>query len=179
MPLQRRRLICILCTSGQTGRALTEASPRECGLVPGRIVPTCRMAFSGSKIFRCSARPSTLEITPFQCGSQPCLNSKPVLLPGLAALLRDKQAKLPRCVEKFLPVYCPLHWPQTWRQLHFGNLDRTVIDLNWQFSHIVLYTGALTWIPAVFVRRTMIHWGTCFFSVSWLASCWLGSILTC
>ena len=69
--------------SGPPGRALTEASPRECGLVPGRIVPTCRTAFSGSKLFRCSARPSTLAITAFQRGSQPCLNLKSVLLPSL------------------------------------------------------------------------------------------------
>ena len=58
------------------------------------------------------------------------------------ALLRAKQAQPPHCVAKFLPVYGPLHWPQTWRQLHICNLDRTVIDLNWQISHGVLYTGA-------------------------------------
>ena len=50
--------------------------------------------------------------------------------------------KQPHCVEKFLPTYGPLHWPQTWSQLHICELDRKVIDLNWQVAHGILYTGA-------------------------------------
>ena len=58
------------------------------------------------------------------------------------ALLRTRAVPPPHCIDKFLPTYGPLHWPQTWRQLHLCHLDRTVIDLNWQIAHGVLYTGA-------------------------------------
>ena len=44
-------------------------------------------------------------------------------------------------MEKFLPTYGPLHWPQTWSQLHLCELDRAVIDLNWQVAHGVLCVG--------------------------------------
>ena len=56
---------------------------------------------------------------------------------NIYALLRSRASP-----EKFLPTYGPLHWPQTWSQLHLCHLDRTVIDLNWQIAHGVLYTGA-------------------------------------
>ena len=57
------------------------------------------------------------------------------------ALLRDMQAKRPHC-EKFLAQYGAVHWPQTWSQLHLCNLDRNIVDVNWQIAHGVLYTGA-------------------------------------
>ena len=46
----------------------------------------------------------------------------------------------PHCVAKFLPLYGPLHWPQTWEQIHITSLDRAVVDLNWKIAHGVLYT---------------------------------------
>ena len=39
------------------------------------------------------------------------------------------------------PFLRPLHWPQTWKQVHMCHLDRTIIDINWQIAHGVLYTG--------------------------------------
>ena len=46
----------------------------------------------------------------------------------------------PRCESKFLPLYGSLYWSATWRQLHFFDVDRPVIDLSWQVAHGVLYT---------------------------------------
>ena len=57
-------------------------------------------------------------------------------------LLRAHNYKEPHCIAKFHPTYGPLHWPETWRQLHICDLDRKVVDLNWQIAHGVLYTGA-------------------------------------
>ena len=56
--------------------------------------------------------------------------------------LQSRRYKQPHCITKFMPTYGPLHWPQTWGQLHICDLDRKVIDLNWQIAHGVLYTGA-------------------------------------
>jgi hypothetical protein len=47
----------------------------------------------------------------------------------------------PHCIAKYEPQYGPLHWPQTWSQLHLCPFDRLVIDLNWQIAHGVLYTA--------------------------------------
>ena len=57
-------------------------------------------------------------------------------------LLRAHNYKEFYCIAKFHPTYGPLHWPETWRQLHIVDLDRKVVDLNWQIAHGVLYTGA-------------------------------------
>ena len=48
----------------------------------------------------------------------------------------------PHCLAKYEPQYGPLHWPQTWCQLHLCPFDRLVVDLNWQIAHGVLYTGS-------------------------------------
>ena len=56
--------------------------------------------------------------------------------------MRSRNSKKPHCIQKYLPIYCQLHWSQTWSQLHICDLDRKVIDLNWQIAHGVLYTGA-------------------------------------
>ena len=58
------------------------------------------------------------------------------------ALLRSRNYKEPHCIQKYLPIYGQLHWSQTWSQLHICDLDRQIIDLNWQIAHSVLYTGA-------------------------------------
>ena len=57
-------------------------------------------------------------------------------------LVRNLTFREPHCVQKFRPQYGPLHWPQTWQQIHLTTLDRVVVDLNWQIAHGVLYTGA-------------------------------------
>ena len=57
-------------------------------------------------------------------------------------LLRKATFVEPRCVAHFRPVYGPLHWPQTWDQMHLCHLDRPLVDLNWKIAHGVLYTGA-------------------------------------
>ena len=46
------------------------------------------------------------------------------------------------CIEKFLPTYGPLYWPQTWQQIHLTSLDRPIVDLNWKVAHGVLYTAS-------------------------------------
>ena len=48
----------------------------------------------------------------------------------------------PHCIAKYEPQYGPLHWPQTWSQLHLCPFDRLVIDLSRQIAHGVLYTGS-------------------------------------
>ena len=58
------------------------------------------------------------------------------------ALLQARNSKEPHCIQKYLPIYGQLHWSQTWSQFHICDLDRKVIDLNWQIAHGVLYTGA-------------------------------------
>ena len=57
-------------------------------------------------------------------------------------LSQDQSNIQPHCIEKFAQQYGPLHWPQTWSQLHLCHFDRIVIDLNWQIAHGVLYTGS-------------------------------------
>ena len=57
-------------------------------------------------------------------------------------LSQDHLNVQPHCLGKFAPQYGPLHWPQTWSQLHLCPFDRIVTDLNWQIAHGVLYTGA-------------------------------------
>ena len=47
----------------------------------------------------------------------------------------------PHCEEKFLPLYGPLYWSTTWRQLSFCPVDRSAIDVAWQVAHGVLYTA--------------------------------------
>ena len=47
----------------------------------------------------------------------------------------------PHCVAKFRPLFGPLYWSATWRQLSFFVLDRPVIDLSWKVAHGVLYTA--------------------------------------
>ena len=61
---------------------------------------------------------------------------------SVSGLLRKETYIEPHCQDKFRPVYGPLHWPQTWDQLHLCTLDRPIIDLNWKIAHGVLYTGA-------------------------------------
>ena len=48
----------------------------------------------------------------------------------------------PHCVAKFLPTFGALYWSTTWRELHFFDTDRYVIDLSWKIAHGVLYTAA-------------------------------------
>ena len=55
---------------------------------------------------------------------------------------QQKRYREPNCVLHFYGDYGPLHWPQTWAQLHITTLDRFVIDLNWEIAHGVLYTGS-------------------------------------
>ena len=45
----------------------------------------------------------------------------------------------PHSEQKFLPVFGNLYWSATWRQLHFFDLDRPVVDLSWQVARGVLY----------------------------------------
>ncbi len=57
------------------------------------------------------------------------------------------------CIAKYVPQYGPLHWPQTWSQLHLCPFDRIIIDLNWQIAHGVLYTGS--WLGTRFNITTI------------------------
>ena len=49
----------------------------------------------------------------------------------------------PVSVEKFRPTFGALYWPSTWRQLHFANFDRSVLDFSWKVAHGVLYPSVL------------------------------------
>ena len=42
----------------------------------------------------------------------------------------DENYAVPHCVEKFRPTFDALYWPSTWRQLHFANFDRSVLDAH-------------------------------------------------
>jgi hypothetical protein len=55
---------------------------------------------------------------------------------------QQKRYREPNCILHFYGDYGPLHWPQTWAQLHITTLDRFVIDLNWKIARGVLYTGS-------------------------------------
>ena len=95
------------------------------------------------------------------------------------ALLQARHTKEPHCIQKYLPIYGQLHWSQTWRQLHICDLDRKVIDLNWQIAHGVLYTGArlahsfgMRHIESAFVELMTRLSSICSSNASWLAS-WL------
>ena len=48
----------------------------------------------------------------------------------------------PHCICKFLPMYGPLYWSETWDQVHLTSLDRPVVDVNWKIAHGVLYTAS-------------------------------------
>ena len=55
--------------------------------------------------------------------------------------LLDENYAVPHCVEKFRPTFGALYWPSTWRQLHFSNFDRSVLDFSWKVAHGVLLTA--------------------------------------
>ena len=46
--------------------------------------------------------------------------------------LLDENYAVPHCVAKFRPTFGALYWPSTWRQLHFANFDRSVLDFSWK-----------------------------------------------
>ena len=73
---------------------------------------------------------------PHMCSSVIWLTAKS----GYLYLLSENSVT-PHWVEKFRPTYGPLYWPTTWRQLHFFDLDRSVIDFSWKVSHGVIYTA--------------------------------------
>ena len=55
--------------------------------------------------------------------------------------LLDENYAVPHCVEKFRPTFGALYWPSTWRQLHFANFDRSVLDFSWKVAHGVVLTA--------------------------------------
>ena len=55
--------------------------------------------------------------------------------------LLDENHAVPHCVEKFRPTFGALYWPSTWRQLHFANFDRSVLDFSWKVAHGVVLTA--------------------------------------
>ena len=48
---------------------------------------------------------------------------------------------VPHCVVKFRPLFGDLYWSSTWRQLHFADFDRSVLDFGWKVAHGVVYTA--------------------------------------
>ena len=56
-------------------------------------------------------------------------------------LLLSRNAALPHCVRKALPLLGAWEWSSSWCSLFFMPLDRQVIDLNWKLTHGVLYTA--------------------------------------
>ena len=55
--------------------------------------------------------------------------------------LLSESLSTPHCVVKFAPIFGPLYWSCTWRQLFLFDVDRPVIDLAWKIAHGVLYTA--------------------------------------
>ena len=55
--------------------------------------------------------------------------------------LLDENYAVPHCVEKFRPTFGALYWPSTWRQIHFANFDRSVLDFSWKVAHGVVLTA--------------------------------------
>ena len=82
------------------------------------------------------------DVLSLQVSSDVPLGLEQISARNVYALLRSRNYKEPHCIQKYLPIYGQLHWSQTWSQLHICDLDRKVIDLNWQIAHGVLYTGA-------------------------------------
>ena len=82
------------------------------------------------------------DVLSLQASSDVSLPLEQISSRNTYALLRSRNYKEPHCIQKYLPLYGQLHWSQTWSQLHICDLDRKVIDLNWQVAHGVLYTGA-------------------------------------
>ena len=85
--------------------------------------------------------------------------------------LRSRTYKQPHCITKFMPTYGPLHWPQTWSQLHICDLDRKVIGrlptafcTLWLAWHIVSTWHMLT--AFAFARQGTKRWNTSFLSVN-------------
>ena len=85
--------------------------------------------------------------------------------------LRSRTYKQPHCITKFMPTYGPLHWPQTWSQLHICDLDRKVIGrlptafcTLWLAWHIVSTWHMLT--AFAFARQGTKCWNTSFLSVN-------------
>ena len=55
--------------------------------------------------------------------------------------LLDENYAVPHCVEKFRSTFGALYWPSTWRQLHFANFDRSVLNFSWKVAHGVVLTA--------------------------------------
>ena len=91
-----------------SGLALIMASLKECGLAPGRIVPTNPTVLSGLNIFCCSGRPSTLVIIISQRGNQ--------LLPNLRHAFRAGLGG--PCPFKARPLLLTLFLSQIWHLCH-------------------------------------------------------------
>ena len=64
---------------------------------------------------------------------------RPFISPYL--LLPDENYAFPHCVENFRPTFSALYWPSTWRQFHFANFDRSVLDFSWKVAHGVVLTA--------------------------------------
>ena len=60
---------------------------------------------------------------------------------SLYTFLLSKNLSTTHCVVKFAPIFGPLYWSCTWRQLFLFDMDRPVIDLAWKIAHGVLYTA--------------------------------------
>ena len=45
------------------------------------------------------------------------------------------------CIQKFLPIYGELYWPETWSQVHIMPLNRAVIHVAWKIAHSVIHTA--------------------------------------
>ena len=55
-------------------------------------------------------------------------------------LLNENYAVL-HCVKKSRPTFGAPYWTSTWRQLHFANFDRSVLDSSWKVDNGVVLTA--------------------------------------
>ena len=86
-----------------------------------------------------SARHGSLSLG---CSSGLTISPVSAISPKLVyTFLLSENLSTPHCVVTFAPIFGPLYWSCTWRQLFLFDMDRPVIDLAWKIAHGVLYTA--------------------------------------
>ena len=134
----------LLCPSGFG--LVFDASPfqvfsRPLSFTPSLLPPFYRsllIAWSGLDGSFSSSRNSLV----FGCLSPPfCVPVSGMSTKSCYLYLLSENVVEPHCFVKFASKFGDLYWPDTWRSLHFFDLDRQAIDLSWKISHGVLYTA--------------------------------------
>ena len=123
-----------------------DSSPFEVFSDPFSFSPSCLPPFYKSLLiawrgldgsFSVSRRSLVFgSLCPHFCSPVSSMSTKSCYL-----YLLSENVVQPHCVMKFASTFGVLYWSTTWRSLFFFDLDRQVIDLNWNIAHGVLYTA--------------------------------------